>query len=355
MITSEIGYIRITRFAEKTGQELEAALDTLEAQGMRRLLLDLRMNSGGLLPAAVAVAEKFLEKGQRMVYTRGRGPGTDEDYFANPSPGEKHPRLPLIVMINHGSASASEIVSGAIQDWDRGLIVGQTSFGKGLVQGQFPLQDGSRLLLTISRYYTPSGRLIQRPYKGETREEYIREGYEDVKQNTPADTSGTDRPAYATLILGRTVYGGGGITPDVILAPDLLTPFEVQLRQERAFPRYADRYVGVHDSFGHDFGVFLMHYQVSDEMLKEFEGFVKERLVRTLADSVEAHRRVVRRGLERAVLRRLAAEQGVQRKDRGLRGSGFLPIHVRLPFGEKDILFKLWPLQEVMEKPLLKN
>ena len=159
LIRPQTGYIRISRFSEKTISELDNALSDLEAQGMKRLILDLRGNPGGLLAQAVEVADEFLDEGL-IVYTKGRISSANEEYHATKK--RSHPEYPLILMVNHGSASASEIVSGAIQDLDRGLIVGQTSFGKGLVQHPYDLRNNGKVLLTIAKYYTPLGRLIQR-------------------------------------------------------------------------------------------------------------------------------------------------------------------------------------------------
>src|SRR5687768_1177594 len=162
MIRPGVGYIRIKDFTSTTVRELGDAIDKLQAEGMKRLVLDLRQNPGGLLDAAVGVADHFLEKGQMVVYTKGRTPDAAQDYVA---PG-KHERLdmPVVVLVNRGSASASEIVAGAIQDHDRGLVVGETSWGKGLVQSVYSLQYGAGLALTTSKYFTPAGRNIQRDY-----------------------------------------------------------------------------------------------------------------------------------------------------------------------------------------------
>ena len=162
MIGPETGYIFLRDFTHTSSRELMAAIDKLEKQGMKRLLLDLRGNPGGVLDQAVDVADVFLPKGSKVVYTRGRTPSSAQDFFA---PGDgPHFDKPLVVLVNRGSASASEIVAGAIQDHDRGLIVGQRTWGKGLVQSVYTLPYGAGLALTTARYYTPSGRWIQRDY-----------------------------------------------------------------------------------------------------------------------------------------------------------------------------------------------
>src|SRR5574338_1262479 len=169
MIDENTGYVSVSRFSETTYDELMDALKDLNKNGMTQLILDLRSNPGGYLNQAVKISDLFISGKKKIVYTEGRRKEFDEVYYASePSPYEN---IPLIVLINRGSASASEIVSGAIQDWDRGLIVGETSFGKGLVQRQFDLPDNSALRLTISQYFTPSGRLIQRDYKNKKNKE----------------------------------------------------------------------------------------------------------------------------------------------------------------------------------------
>jgi len=253
MLEPGTGYIRMARFSAKTSDELEAALGELEALGMERLILDLRGNTGGFLNQAISVSDKFLSENKTIVYTKGRIIGSSEKYYSTRS---KHPDFPIVVLINAASASASEIVSGAIQDWDRGLVVGNTSFGKGLVQRQYPLPNDGALLLTVARYYTPSGRLIQRAYTAGNRDDYYAEAGEhesplgadevlnesnedepdqngdeatgDISDNPDADseleaiaTDETDslnaRPTFHTLIQNRKVFGGGGITPDIKL------------------------------------------------------------------------------------------------------------------------------------------
>ncbi|MCD6335049.1 MAG: S41 family peptidase [Candidatus Latescibacteria bacterium] len=312
-----VGYIRIIRFSKTTGAELEKALRELEYQGMKKLLLDLRWNAGGLLSAAIDVSGKFIGGGKKIVYTRGRVPGSSREYPAR-SRGARD--LPIIVMINHASASASEIVSGAIQDWDRGLIVGQTSFGKGLVQNQFALSGGDVLLLTISRYYTPSGRLIQRPYTDD-RMAYIEEGYDDEDPNIAVDEADSNRHVYTT-IGGRKVYGGGGITPDVSLERDLTDPFEWKLMEKRAFFEYAGRCIAEHQSFPEDFDSFLSAYEVPDERLADFKAFLKEKDIDLLiydlpdpivekfgealrAENFSSHADFIKRGIKKQIAGRL--------------------------------------------------
>jgi carboxyl-terminal processing protease len=246
MIRPGVGYIRIIRFSQTTGEELEEALANLRGQGMKSLMLDLRSNSGGLLSQAVEVLDQLVPSNKLLVYTRGRVPSANADYKS--SDRKKFLDGPIVVLIDHGSASASEIVSGAIQDLDRGLVVGTNSFGKGLVQNQLRLSNGSKLLLTIAKYYTPSGRAIQRDYsKFSDRADYQEEAYQ---ADVPSDSVLATLPKFKTSG-GRSVYGGGGIYPDVIIKddPNLSTP-QAQMIQNRVFWEFATRYVQKHKEGG---------------------------------------------------------------------------------------------------------
>jgi carboxyl-terminal processing protease len=218
MITPEIGYIKLNRFSRSSVDEFNESLASLKDEGMKKLILDLRGNSGGYLGTAVDLADEFLDYGKMIVYTKGLQ-NPKQEYKATPlghfEKGE------LVVMINEGSASASEIVSGAVQDWDRGLVVGRRSFGKGLVQRPFPLPDGSVIRLTTARYYTPTGRSIQRPYEEGVEAYYkeIRDRYENGEMLSVDSIDFPDSLKYFTSN-GRTVYGGGGIMPDVYFTWD---------------------------------------------------------------------------------------------------------------------------------------
>ncbi|MGE5278217.1 MAG: S41 family peptidase [Acidobacteriota bacterium] len=213
MITPETGYIFLRDFTHTSSRELIAAIEKLEKQGMKRLLLDLRGNPGGVLDQAVDVADVFLPKGAKVVYTRGRTPSSAQDFYA---PGDgAHFERPLVVLVNRGSASASEIVAGAIQDHDRGLIVGQRTWGKGLVQSVYTLPYGAGLALTTARYYTPSGRWIQRDYSDLLA--YVNP--EDGDKAAPEEAPRKSGEVFYTEA-GRVVYAAGGITPDVIAKND---------------------------------------------------------------------------------------------------------------------------------------
>jgi carboxyl-terminal processing protease len=276
MLNEQTGYIHLNRFAKTTADELEAALRSLEAQGMKQLVFDLRNNSGGYLEQAVAVSDKFIDGNKKIVYTRGRIPQANEDFYST-SEGT-HPRFPLIVLLNHGSASASEIVAGAVQDLDRGLIVGETSFGKGLVQNQIPLKDGSALRVTIAHYYTPSGRVIQRPYDKGLRS-YIEEGWDDDDPNAAEDTT-AERPVFHTSN-GRSVYGGGGITPDVIVKSEgVITKMSAELLGRRIFFEYGAEFATAHKYLTADFDGYLKNFVVTDAMLADFRKLMAKQNVK---------------------------------------------------------------------------
>jgi carboxyl-terminal processing protease len=282
MLDNNTGYILINRFTATTNEELETALDSLEALGMNRLILDLRNNSGGYLDAAVEVADKFIPGGKLIVYTRGRIPRSNEERYSTDA--ATHPMYPLIVLINSGSASASEIVAGAIQDLDRGLIVGQTSFGKGYVQTELKMQDKSAVRITTARYYTPSGRLIQRPHdKG------LAQYFEDIPTTEEEAEQDTTRPAYYTAS-HRKVYGGGGITPDVWVDPEYLTRLTSQILNQRLILEYANQYLAEHPNPPSDFPRFLSQFQITNNMMRDFLGLLAPKYGRMLSQTVKRDR-----------------------------------------------------------------
>jgi carboxyl-terminal processing protease len=277
MIQPQVGYVQITRFSATTADELEKALVKLDREGMKQLVLDLRQNGGGYLEAAVQVADKFIPGGKRLVYTKGRVPESFREFFSE----ERQSRLalPMVVMIDRASASASEIVAGALQDWDRALIAGETSFGKGLVQSQYKLSDGSALLMTTAHYYTPSGRLIQRPYGEKSFQAYYDEIMEDsVRAKWEKDSS---RPAYKTMVLQRKVLGGGGITPDVFLKMAVDTIPQAVRRifyaPQRPFFTFAETYVIKHPELARtDFNLFIRDAKLNSNTLPQFFTFLKD-------------------------------------------------------------------------------
>jgi carboxyl-terminal processing protease len=218
MIDQEIGYIKVSRFAQTTYTEVREAMTKLQGEGMKKLILDLQGNPGGYMDQAIDIADEFLPKGEKIVFTKGQESKYDENAFATEQGGFE--RGDLIVLVNEGSASASEIVAGALQDNDRALIVGRRSYGKGLVQRPFDLNDGSEIRLTISRYYTPSGRSIQKPYNNlDEYEKDLMKRYKNGEFFSADSIRFNDSLKFETLH-GRNVYGGGGIMPDYFVPLD---------------------------------------------------------------------------------------------------------------------------------------
>lgn len=257
MIRPGIGYIHVTQFNETTSHEVGDALAKF-GPDMRGLLIDMRGNPGGLLNEAVAMSDKFLKKGDLVVSQKGRA-FPDQVYRANHGEqGDSH--FPIVVLVNRNTASAAEIVSGALQDHDRALIVGETTFGKGLVQTVFQVSDNTGLALTTYHYYTPSGRLIQRDYNGVSLYDY----YYVRSDAKPADKSNLEVKLTDS---GRTVYGGGGITPDEKIDQPRGNPFEVNLLQHTAFFNFTKRYLA-HRDIPRDF-------QIDDAVLNDFRSFLK--------------------------------------------------------------------------------
>jgi carboxyl-terminal processing protease len=258
MIRPGIGYMHVSGFNETTEHEVSAALD--EMGDLKGLILDLRQNPGGLLSEGVGVADKFLRKGQVIVSHHGRS-SSEKRYVATHGNGGKE--YPLVVLVNRGTASAAEIVSGAIQDHDRGLIVGETTFGKGLVQTVYPLSENTGLALTTAKYYTPSGRLIQRDYSNVSLYDYYynRDNLDDTANR---EVKLTDS--------GRTVYGGGGITPDVKIDPVKSNKFQDTMLQHYAFFNYAKHYVITHHPSESTF-------VVDDALMSDFRKFLDEEKV----------------------------------------------------------------------------
>jgi carboxyl-terminal processing protease len=259
LIKPGIAFIHINRFNENTNDELTEALKSLDEKSLQGLVLDLRYNPGGLLQEAVEVSDHFLEKSQLIVYHYGRH-SQEKRYYT--TKGDSGKEYPIVVLINRMTASAAEIVTGALQDHDRALVMGEPSFGKGLVQTVFPLSERTGLALTTARYYTPSGRLIQRDYNNVSLYDYYNHPEESPTPHT--DVRLTDG--------GREVYGGGGITPDVKYGDPKLTPTEEALVQHGAFSEFGLHYLGIHKTIPSDF-------QVTDDVLQEFRQFLAEQKI----------------------------------------------------------------------------
>ena len=256
MIAPQTGYIKINRFAATTHAEFMNALASLKSQGMKDLILDLQGNGGGYLNAAIDIANEFLGDEELIVYTEGRR-SARRDFYADGN--GKHQFGKLVVLVDEYSACASEIVSGAVQDWDRGMVVGRRTFGKGLVQRPIDLPDGSMIRLTISRYYTPAGRCIQKPYVNtENYAADLIERYNRGEMMSADSIHFPDSLKCTTLKKGRTVYGGGGIMPDYFVPVDttLYTDYHRQIS-----------YKGV---------LLKVHYQLIDAYRKDWNNKYKD-------------------------------------------------------------------------------
>jgi carboxyl-terminal processing protease len=259
MIKPGVGYIHVTNEMETTSHEVQEALDKF-GPGLNGLVIDLRGNPGGLLNEAVNVCDKFLQKGQVVVSQRGRA-FPDQVYRA---PSGSDAKYPIVILVNRNTASAAEIISGALQDHDRALIVGETTFGKGLVQTVFPISENSGLALTTFHYYTPSGRLIQRNYNGVSLYDYYYVRHDALPANeTNKDVEKTDS--------GRIVYGGGGITPDEKIAELKSDHFQDVTLQHYAFFDFSKHYLSTH--------TITKDMAVDDAMQQEFKAFLKEKKI----------------------------------------------------------------------------
>jgi len=301
---TDIGVITVNRFAQTTHDEMMDSLRALKALGMKKLILDLRGNPGGLLNQAYLMSDEFTKMGDTIVYTKGRKSAFDECYISRG--GTEFAKIPLVVLVNAGSASASEIVSGSLQDLDRALIVGETSYGKGLVQRPYEIGDGSVFRLTIAHYYTPSGRCIQRPYKDKDKyrhlagrlnlEEgsYIDDALAKIKAQVFKINDTTTKadqkinidslPLYKTKF-GRTVFGGGGITPDYIVNLDTLTKLGVELRKNNIFYDFIRNYMDnkgkeLRNKYKNDFDAFYHKFDISDATMKEFRALAEKKEIK---------------------------------------------------------------------------
>lgn len=295
-----IGYIKLERFAEKTTDELRAKIKGLNASHLSGLILDLRDNPGGLLEQAILVSDFFLSHGSLVVSTQGRAIGSAKKY---PAPSfdtsSDKIKIPMVVLINKHSASASEIVAGALQDHDRALVVGETSFGKGLVQSVYKLENETGMALTTAKYYTPSGRLIQRDYSGSMTEYYYQDGgsFPSTDNNSNREIKTTDR--------GRKVYGGGGITPDVIEPMRELNRFEGLLVSKEVFFQYGRRLTSGQVPGAKNFEVPskkdniavlmdkstkpLPNLEITDGILADFKAFLREKKIEFTDEDIQSN------------------------------------------------------------------
>jgi len=264
-IDDEIGYVRLSKFSETSTDELRAAIDSMmHEKQLNGLILDLRSNGGGLLSQAIDVANLFLEQGNLVVSTRGKSPASSREYACRYDALYKD--KPLVVLVDGGTASASEIVSGAIQDWDRGVIIGNTTFGKGLVQQIFTTNDPEvNLKLTTAKYYIPSGRCIQRPERSTKHPDEITDSVADL--NLDQEESPENNELFLTKG-GRPVYGGGGVVPDIDIERETWKPVEINLERQSMFFDYAVDYTSKHPETGRNF-------ETTDQVFSDFKNFCK--------------------------------------------------------------------------------
>jgi carboxyl-terminal processing protease len=308
MLSNGVGYIRLSNFSERSREEIDGAIDKIEKHNPRGLILDLRYNPGGLLSQAVEVSEEFTPRGKKIVYTRGRDATQNRDFYSSAT--DPHTRYPLIILVNQWTASASEIVSGAVQDLDLGVVVGRGTFGKGLVQTVIPLTRsvrGPKLKLTTAKYYTPSGRCIQK-------EEQLKDGAladdtddEDEPANARPDSARAKKPLpeYKTE-MGRTVYGGGGIVPDIELDEVKIPRILEDLESKQLFFKYAVKYATKHKEAP-------AQYTVTPAMKDEFLGLLRSEKFEYNPDTLAAAQRWVDTGIRRELARRYGGDEEAYR------------------------------------------
>ena len=328
MITSETGYIKVNKFSKTTMQEFREAADTLKAGGMKKLIVDLRGNPGGIIEGAIRMSEMFLPAGKLIVYTQGDQRGRI-DYYSN-GKNQEYNNMDLVLLIDESSASASEIVAGAIQDNDRGTIIGRRSYGKGLVQEQYPLSDGSAMRLTIARYYTPTGRCIQKPYNPNDRSEYFNELNTRFSHGemTQADSIRFNDSLRYVTPAGKVVYGGGGIMPDIFM------PFDTS-----GYSRYYGLVMGrrLTDRFAFDF---------ADKHRKELSQLQDDKEIVTYLRQKNILTEFVA----------YAAKQGVAKNDNDLKISGPIIENVVMAYIARHILDdkRSYPILNQMDKVVQK-
>nr|WP_321453935.1 S41 family peptidase [uncultured Carboxylicivirga sp.] len=312
MVDDKVGYIKVDRFAQTTYQEFLTALAKLKANKCERIIVDMRGNSGGLLEIAIQMCNEFLAAKELIVYTEGKSQPR-RDVYANGAGSCQDTKV--IVLIDEFSASASEIFAGAIQDNDRGLVIGRRSFGKGLVQEQIPLPDGSALRLTVARYYTPSGRCIQKPYdKGI--DDYYQDFYHRLEHGElfNKDSINFDKSLAYKTKKGRTVYGGGGIMPDVFVARDttMITDYFINLRSNGIIYRYALQYSDNHrqELEGLTTAEAISKMLDSNGMMTDFLAYAKEKGVGFNKKEYEISKHLIKQEVKAYIARNIIDNEG---------------------------------------------
>ena len=299
MADKQTGYIKLNRFAASSANEFREALEKLRKTGMKHLILDLQGNGGGYLNIAIELADEFLEKQRLIVYTKGSKQPREE---AHSTARGQLQNGRLVILVDESSASASEIVTGAIQDWDRGVVVGRRTFGKGLVQKPIPLPDGSMIRLTVSRYYTPTGRCIQKPYERGNLDAYhhdLIDRYNKGELMSADSIHFPDSMKYQTLVTGRTVYGGGGIMPDVFIPVDTTryTDYHRKLVAagvvNRVAMNYMDRHRAELTKKYPTFAAYKQSFRVDDELLNELTLMGQQDKIELVAEEFERSKALI--------------------------------------------------------------
>lgn len=309
MLDEEVGFIKLNSFTFLSGQEFTQAAQDLKSKGMKKLIFDLRNNGGGYLNAATDIVDQFLGSGKLIVYTEGRKSKKQEYYASAKGILED---VEVVILINSLSASASEIVAGAIQDNDRGMILGRRSFGKGLVQDQQELTDGSALRLTISRYYTPTGRSIQKPYgEGVDYENDYYERYESGELLNE-DSIKFDESLKFTTPGGRTVYGGGGIYPDVFIPNDTAGAsfYLTELYYKGIFNHWTIAYLDSERSRLKDFTIFEKNFKVTNGMFEQFLDYAESLDVKKNLVDIVTSREVIKNRMKAEIARHIWKDNG---------------------------------------------
>ena len=311
MVNPTVGYIKVDEFSVTTSEEFSLAASWLQQKGMQKLILDLRNNGGGVLQSAIEMADEFLASGKTIVQTKGQHTGT---YTYRATSRGSLEKTPVAVLINSNSASASEIVAGALQDNDRGTIIGRRSFGKGLVQEDVPLRDGSNVRVTVSRYYTPTGRCIQKPYK-EGYEKYMEdqfERYDNGELYAPDSSIFVDSLKFKTP-KGKTVFGGGGIMPDIFVPFDSsgTSNYFTALRYSQAFNGFAFDFVQNKRTQWRDPELFNRQFKVTDDVLKAFVAFAEDEMLIPIDTKGLAHsKKLISQTLKAEIARQIWMEEG---------------------------------------------
>ncbi len=312
-LIGQIGFIRVNKFSETTYKEFISALAELSAKGADRFIIDLRENSGGYMDQAIRMANEFLDRGDLIVYSEGRA---YPRYEANANGTGRFKNTPIVVLIDNFSASASEIFAGAMQDNDRATIIGRRSFGKGLVQQQMPFSDGSAVRLTVARYYTPSGRCIQKPYTLGDQEDYekdLMERWEHGELYSADSIRFADTTAYYTKA-GRKMYGGGGIMPDVFVGRDttLNTPWYNRCVNLAYTYQFAYKYTDEHRKELSRFKDWqsLEKYLLKQDIIPQFVAFAEEKGVERNEEEIQKSRPLMTRLLNAYIVRDVLGDEG---------------------------------------------